>query len=712
METAEMPLRRPVPHSTLARSRNRRRRLEVERLEDRCTPSSTTAIISNGTIELGLNAQGDLNVPGGSVASNDFTTLVGLRYVPTNADAASPGDPAEGWGVSGVTPQGSISGFADVGQDGVVNLSVVSFTFTAQTAVSSVDVGSSLQVTQDYHPSALTPNLYEDTVTITNLTSTTIQDVRYRRVVDWDVTGFDEFVTNNLGTTSPTVIGNRPAILDDTNDGFETANPLGPNSGNVFPAASGNFDTFGPSDQGTLFDLGFGSLAAHSSLTFHLYYGAAGSQADALKALNAVGAEAYSLAKPTVLPNGPTLGTPNTFILAFTGLGGEAAVTQTQRTVVPPGGTGTVQALSTSGVTATLSGGDGVVLIAATLDVPPVHLPVQFFNLTDIQTIGNTTGATLLAKFYYPTTVSTLTAETLGVFDFNAKLHTFEKVMGVGSDGKPAAPQLVPGLVTVDGQQFGGFFQVTLNANTTPALPLEGTVFAITLANAFASTTVVSPSTASTSSTPTGSAVNFTSTTQLSLSLTAASSTRTSAGGITLSQPTSDTVIPTTAPANTATSTATTLTVTSTTASVGGGSDNWVASLTTDELYMLWMLMEETGQAPPTKAPPPSKPSSRSSEQKPVSEPTPASGQEQSAIEPVIEMQFAELGLEELSLPGDGAALIDGVRLDPPEVSHPTASHLSGSLALALLGLNVAQPKAPRRKERRKNWSLMELDRK
>lgn len=534
--------------------------------------------------------------------------------------------------------------------------------------------------------------------------------MRYRRVIDWDVTGFDEFVTNNLGTTSPTVIGNRPAILDDTNDGFSTANPLGPHSGNVFPDASGNFDTVGPSDQGTLFDLGFGTLAPHASLTFHLYYGAAGTQADALKALTAVGAEAYSLAKPTVQPDGPTLGKPNTFILAFAGLGGEPAVTQTDRTTVPPGGMGTVQALTTSGVTATLTGGSGVVLIAATLDVPPVHLPVPLFNLTDIQTIGNTTGATLLAKFYYPTTVSTQTAQTLGLFDFNAKLHTFEKVMGVGPDGKPTAPQLVPGLVVVDGKQFGGFFQVTLNANTTPALPLEGTVFAITLSNAFASTTVVSPSTASTSGSPTGSAVNFTSTTQLSLSLTAASSTRASAGGITLGQSASDATIPTAAPASTATATTPTSTVTGTTASVGGGSDNWLSSLTTDELYMLWMLMEESGQAPPK--PPPSKPSSRSSEPRPASQPTPATEGQGRSEELLIEMQFADLRLEEPPLPGDGAALLDGLRLDPPEANYPTSAHLSGSLALAFLGLNAAQPKAARRKERRKSWSLTELDRK
>jgi hypothetical protein len=127
---------------------------------------------------------------------------------------------------------------------------------------------------------------------------------------------------------------------------------------------------------------------------------------------------------------------------------------------------------------------------------------------------------------------------------------------------------------------------------------------------------------------------------------------------------------------------------------------------------MLWMMMEQFGQTPQTPPPAPAKPSSRSSEQKPTSQPAPTSEQEVRAKELLIEMQFADLRLEGPPPPGDGAALLDGVRLDPAEVTYPTGSHLSGSLALAFLGLNAAQPKNSRRKERRRNWSLMELDRK
>jgi hypothetical protein len=589
--------------------------------------ASTTAIITNGLIELGVNQQGNMNVPGGSVASNEPTTLVGLRYIPTNADAASPGTPAEGWGVSVVFSQENVTGYANVGIDGVVNLSVVSFTHTADSAVATVDVGTTLEVTHDFHPIQSTLNLYEVTITITNLTNQTIQDLRYRRVVDWDITGFDEYVTNNLGTTSPLVIGDRPAVLGDTNDGFESANPLSPRSGRVFPMASGNFDTFGPSDQGTLFDLGFGSLAGHTSRTFHLYYGAAGTQADALTALESVGAEVYSLAKPTVLPDGPKLGKPNTFILGFTGVGGAPAVTQTQRIVVPPGGQGTAQALSSSGVVATLTGGNGVVLIVATLDVPPVGLPAPLESLTDIQTIGDTKGASLDAKFYYPTTVTPKDAQRLEVIAFDAKHLQFVDVVGVGPGGKPMKPQLVAGHVTVSGNEFGGYFQVTLDSTTMPALPLEGTIFAITLPNVVTTTSVVNPPTASAASGPSGSALTFTSTTQLSLGLTAAPTSRASAGGVSPGLGGTDTGTVAQAVSSAAAPTASGSAISSSTSSAGAGTDGTppATPLSNDELYLMWLIMEQMGGFPINLPP---LPVDKPAPPKPRADPPPAPEQE------------------------------------------------------------------------------------
>jgi hypothetical protein len=287
--------------------RRGRVRLEVEGLEKRWLPSSG-AILTNGTLQLGVNPEGHLNVPGGTPSSETGTTLLGLRYLPTNAECLSIADPAEGWGVADATSR--VSGYADLGTDGVVNLSLVSFTATASTAVSVVDIGSTFRITQDYHPAAASPDLYEDTVTIENLSAAPVQ-LRYRRVMDWDAepTAFHEFVTVHNGVPG--------LVLDDNNDGFATANPLGSTtSGRVSPLYTGNFDTVGPADQGALFDFNLGALGAHASVRFLIYYGAATSRAEALAALSAAGAEGYSLAQPSS-PGGQTQGTPNTFMVGF-----------------------------------------------------------------------------------------------------------------------------------------------------------------------------------------------------------------------------------------------------------------------------------------------------------------------------------------------------------------------------------------------------------
>ena len=99
-------------------------------------------------------------------------------------------------------------------------------------------------------------------------------------------------------------------------------------------------------DHGSLFDFGFGSLAPGATTTFSTYYGAAGNEVDALAALVDVGAEAYSLGQPSTV-DGPTLGTPNTFVFAFTGVGGGSAFPD-----AAPGGPYAVQ----EGNTVTLDG--------------------------------------------------------------------------------------------------------------------------------------------------------------------------------------------------------------------------------------------------------------------------------------------------------------------------------------------------------------------
>src|SRR6185295_12717746 len=113
------------------------------------------AIISNGVLQMGIKDGGNLIALGGSPSSGTGTTEIGLRYVPTNAEATAAGCACEGWGVGDRLT--GLSGYAH-GVDGLVNLRVVSFTATASTATSVVDMFdpangvSVLRVTHAYVP--------------------------------------------------------------------------------------------------------------------------------------------------------------------------------------------------------------------------------------------------------------------------------------------------------------------------------------------------------------------------------------------------------------------------------------------------------------------------------------------------------------------------------------------------------------------------------
>ena len=146
------------------------------------------AIISNGVIKLGVNPTAQLNAPGGSYDALDFTDNVGLRYIfPDGREGESTayGCECEGWGASA----DSTAGWANDSVGGVVvDLSSVTFSSTSTTAISELTLpGGLLKVTHDFHPSLATDNLYEITVILENISPSPINDVRYRRVMDWDI---------------------------------------------------------------------------------------------------------------------------------------------------------------------------------------------------------------------------------------------------------------------------------------------------------------------------------------------------------------------------------------------------------------------------------------------------------------------------------------------------------------------------------------------
>ena len=114
--------------------------------------SGGSAVISNGTIRLGVNSQGSLNFAGH-----------GLRFLPTGFEVLNVGCLCEGWGaadaISGIQGRAGIA-------FGTIGVALSSFASTATTATSITTVGGIMRVTHAFAPSTATPNLYEITVTI------------------------------------------------------------------------------------------------------------------------------------------------------------------------------------------------------------------------------------------------------------------------------------------------------------------------------------------------------------------------------------------------------------------------------------------------------------------------------------------------------------------------------------------------------------------
>ena len=322
----------------------------------------TGVVVSNGTVQLGVNMTGSLNYscvsgePGCPEPTPEGTEPVGLRYVPLNIDSTAPGCPCEGWGVA--DEASGLTGFANESAgDGNITPVSISRSPDGKTATVVVDVedpaivGRSLRVTHLYRPSALSSALYEDVVSVHNTGTQPLADLLFRRVMDWDIepTAFSEWVTNH---------GTSPQLRFDSDEGFASSDPLtGPEyiaseskcgANYTGPCeftdlgASGEYpaETM-PADHGGLFDFGFGALPAGATKTFKTYYGAAPNETAAIGALNAGGAQVYSLGQSDC-PNGsdtggcssmatgagPTQGTPATFMFGFVTTSGDLSITQ------------------------------------------------------------------------------------------------------------------------------------------------------------------------------------------------------------------------------------------------------------------------------------------------------------------------------------------------------------------------------------------------
>jgi type IV pilus assembly protein PilY1 len=282
-------------------------------------------VISNGTIALGVNEAGALNIRSGA---GGYYSGVGVRYLPASWDGTYAGCTCEGWGagIAGGTYDGTWGG-QNTAVGGITNLSNITFSSTATTATSSVTIQSGgtdlLRVIQAYAPSAVSSNLYQVTVTLTNLTAGTLgvgaDGIRYRRTMDWDIPTPGQEVVSLAGWPATNLIGT-------SSNGFADEDVFA-DPGTICSAPqNANFTDVGPCDHGANFDFGFPALAAGASQTLTIFYGAAANLAEAKAALGAVGAEVASWAycgghdsvhdASCVGSSGPT------FVFGFQGVGG------------------------------------------------------------------------------------------------------------------------------------------------------------------------------------------------------------------------------------------------------------------------------------------------------------------------------------------------------------------------------------------------------
>lgn len=274
-------------------------------------------ILDSATVALGVNNDGSLNTTPNITENADLTGLAynfGGSEGADWRDATAPGCFCEGWGVS---VNGTTSGHANVELGGSFGLTagvVSNVTPTSVTTTTSLSSLTGLTISQAYAVSGATSALFQNTVTIKNTTGAAVNDVKYVRVMDWDIppTEFSEYVTIK-GTATTTLLERSH------DDGFASSDPLVESSG-AAGTLNVDFTDNGPRDHGAYFRFNFGTLEDGEEYTFNIFYGAAGNETDALAAIGAAGIELYSLGQSS------TGGVPGdrspTFIFGFSGVGG------------------------------------------------------------------------------------------------------------------------------------------------------------------------------------------------------------------------------------------------------------------------------------------------------------------------------------------------------------------------------------------------------
>lgn len=314
------------------------------------------AVITTGLTSLGVNQTGELNFGGVGLSRDGI------------GDAIFPGCPCEGWGVSLTSGSSSFATFANQSSGSGGFAPGNSFSFTGSTATSVVGMADlPVTIRHAFGPS-LQADVFQVQVTVTNNGDSTLDNLVYRRAMDWDVppSPFSEYVTHggvvaNLTTNGGNVLfaGNNGFASSDPRESAEWGANIQPlRAGGSIDTTNTNFVQAGPADHGSVFDFGFGQLAAGQSRTFNIYYGSAANESGALAKVGALGANVYSLGQSSGISGGgdgeggggevPTLmamaaAAPGdhepsanpTFLFAFGGVGG-TALGSTQETPILP----------------------------------------------------------------------------------------------------------------------------------------------------------------------------------------------------------------------------------------------------------------------------------------------------------------------------------------------------------------------------------------
>jgi PEP-CTERM motif len=231
--------------------------------------AANAAVLTNGNVSMGLFNDGGL---GNGVGFN----------LDGSGDAILRGCLCEGWGVAAdgdgnhFTYGGGSTGFASSALSDV----------TASSAKSTVTTTNGLTVTHTYTPVG-SNTLFRIDIVITNNQADTATDVRYARVLDWDVA--PGFFGSNYTTIFVPGVAPEGDILHTSSNPFVNPNPMSP------PGQEANTNiTNSIGDKGSFFVFSFGDLEVGESASFTTYIGAAFSVRSLLAAFGAVDVEAFS----------------------------------------------------------------------------------------------------------------------------------------------------------------------------------------------------------------------------------------------------------------------------------------------------------------------------------------------------------------------------------------------------------------------------------